>query len=162
LTRDEKVGLVMGTGMSFPGLPPDMQAPVVGATTAGVPGAAGTTLAIPRLGIPSIVVADVRPAFASSPRARARRPTYYCTAFPVATSLASSWDVDLVERVGRAMGNEVKEYGVGRPPRARAQHPSQSARGPELRVLLRGPGRRGTDGAAMVRGLQIAGRGQPP
>src|SRR5262245_8603749 len=55
MTREEKVGLVMGTGMSFPGLPPDRQAPVVGQTGGRVPGAAGSTYAIPRLGIPSIV-----------------------------------------------------------------------------------------------------------
>jgi beta-glucosidase len=58
MTREEKVRLVTGTGMRRPGLPPERQGPAVGETKAGVPGAAGTTFAIPRLGIPSIVLAD--------------------------------------------------------------------------------------------------------
>jgi beta-glucosidase-like glycosyl hydrolase len=31
---------------------------------------------------------------------------------PVGTSLASTWNESLINTVGKAMGNEVKEYGV--------------------------------------------------
>lgn len=113
MTLQEKVNLVIGTGMDFPGLPPDKQGPVVGETKGKVPGAAGTTYAIPRLGIPSIILADGPAGLRIKPiRNNDSGKTFYCTAFPAGTLLASTWDIDVVKIVGKAMGEEVKEYGV--------------------------------------------------
>lgn len=107
MTLEEKSRLLAGTGMRFG------NGPVVGETQNKVPGAAGTTYAIPRLGIPAIVVADGPAGLRISPiRGKDSSQTYYCTAFPVATLLASTWDTDLIMKVGEAMGNEVLEYGV--------------------------------------------------
>ena len=113
MTREEKVALVVGTGMSRPGGSADRQGPVVGETARRVPGAAGTTNPVSRLGIPSIVVADGPAGLRIQPKREADATrTWYCTAFPIETLLASSWDTALVEKVGAAMGNEAKEYGV--------------------------------------------------
>ncbi len=110
MTLQEKVRMLVGNGMNIPGL---SNGTGVGATLDKVAGAAGTTYAIPRLGIPSIVLAD-GPAGVRIDSVRKDKPgkTYYATAFPVATLLASTWDVNLVNLVGKSFGNEVHEYGV--------------------------------------------------
>lgn len=99
MTLEEKAALVVGQGMA--GF--TANAATIGKTDILVPGAAGTTAPIERLGIPSVVVAD-GPA--------GLRISRFCTHFPVATLLACTWDTQTVEEVGRAVGNEVKEYGV--------------------------------------------------
>lgn len=108
MTPDEKVRLLIGTGMAgFSG-----ETAVVGATGQLVPGAAGTTYAIPRLGIPAVVLADGPAGLRITPVREGDDQTYYATAFPVGTTLAATWNTELVEQVGKAMGNEVLEYGV--------------------------------------------------
>ncbi len=111
MTLDEKVSLLVGLGMKLPGMKPADGA-LVGQTMDKVAGAAGTTFAIDRLGIPTTVVADGPAGLRIEPKREKDNNTYYATAFPVGTLLASTWDVKLVEEVGKAMGNEVKEYGV--------------------------------------------------
>ena len=118
MTLEEKAYFVTGTGMDMAG--PGNQsheerpagAPVAGATQKLVPGAAGTTYAIARLGIPAMVLADGPAGLRITPIRENDSSTYYCTAFPVSTLLASAWDPDLAYKVGQAMGNEVLEYGV--------------------------------------------------
>ena len=75
-----------------------------------VPGAAGVTAAIPRLGIPMLVFADGPAGVRIEPKREGETKTYYATGFPVGSTLAATWNTALVEEVGKAIGNETREY----------------------------------------------------
>ena len=107
MTLEEKAQLLVGASMAnFSGV-----GATVGNTLNLVSGAAGTTVPFPRLGIPATVVSDGPAGVRISPKRDNDNATYYCTGFPIATLLASTWNTDLVKSVGKAMGNEVLEYG---------------------------------------------------
>lgn len=111
MTLEEKASLVVGKGTKMNAKSTQLT-PVVGYTDQLVPGAAGISAAFPKYGITPMVLADGPAGLRIEPKRKNDKATYYCTAFPVATVLASSWDVDLVKRVGMAMGNEAHEYGA--------------------------------------------------
>ena len=110
MTLDEKVSLLVGGGFYVPGMqiPGANNKPSEAQTR--VPGAGGTTIAIPRLGIPAIVVCDGPAGIHAFNAGKSRM--YYSTAWPTATLLASSWDTSLLKKVGIALGGEAKEYGI--------------------------------------------------
>jgi len=109
MTNEEKAELLIGTGM--PGIEV-LTGPVGDSKQGLVPGAAGGTASFDRFGIPATVVADGPAGLRIAPTRENDTKTYYATAFPVGTALASTWNKALLEEVGKAMGNEVKEYGV--------------------------------------------------
>ncbi|WP_312076759.1 glycoside hydrolase family 3 N-terminal domain-containing protein [Chryseobacterium sp.] len=109
MTNEEKVNLLIGTGM--PGIEV-LTGPVGDSKQGLVPGAAGGTDSFDRFGIPATIVADGPAGLRIAPTRENDSKTYYATAFPVGTALASTWNKTLLEQVGKAMGNEVKEYGV--------------------------------------------------
>lgn len=95
MTLEEKAKFVTGMGMN---------------ASKRVPGTAGNTYEIKRLGIPEIVVSD-GPAGLRIGGITGGKETY-ATAFPIPAALASTWDLDLINKVGVAMGKESKAFGV--------------------------------------------------
>lgn len=107
MTLQEKAQLLVGAGWG---------SVTAGSMTASsivlVPGAAGTTRGIDRLGIPPTVLADGPAGIRISPKREGSDKTYYATGFPVGTVMASTWNLPLVQQLTSAMGEEYLEYGV--------------------------------------------------
>ena len=107
MTLEEKAQLLVGGGNDgFVG-----SGAMLGHQKKFVPGAAGTTVAIPRLGIPATVQCDGPAGVHIDAHRDGDSRNYFATGFPIGTCLASSWNTDLMRKVGEAIGNETLEYG---------------------------------------------------
>lgn len=105
MTLEEKAKLLVGGANNF-----FSATAVVGGEAGLVAGAAGTTAAIDRLGIPATVLTDGPAGVRIDPTRPGTDQTFYATAFPIGSCLASTWNTDLIRQVGAAIGNETKEY----------------------------------------------------
>ena len=153
MTLEEKVSIVMGMGRN------SWKNPKEGKPTVIVPGAAGSTYSIARLGITPTILADGPAGLRIIANPDNADGTRYCTAFPTATAMASAWNTDLEENVGKAMGNEVLEYGcdVLLAPAMNIQRNPLNGR--NFEYFSEDPIVAGKMAAAFVRGIQSQGVG---
>ena len=173
LTDSEKVRLVVGGGIGLPPevpvdmFPPQLRAPAPTPDDSAwrVPGAVGRTHAVRRLGIPSLILSDGPAGVRIDPIRRGPdgKPdssrTYYATAWPAGTLIASSWDTALVRRVAAAFGAEAREYGVDVMLAPGVNLHRNPLGGRNFEYYSEDPLVSGLMAAAMVDGVQAAGVG---
>ena len=153
MTLEEKAQICVGLGWGH------QLSGLTFSTQSLVPGAAGTTRAIPRLGIPATALPDGPAGIRINPTREGSDRTYYGTGFPVGTAIASSWDVDLVENMTRAMGDEVLEYGADVILSPAMNIHRNPLCGRNFEYYSEDPVLTGRIGAAYVRGIQSNGVG---
>ena len=99
MTIEEKCHLVLGCGMHFN-------------DDAKFPGTAGSSYGIPRLGIPETYCADSQQGLRMDSKRAWDHRDYYPTDFVASMTLASTWDREAAYKVGKGIGNEVREFGL--------------------------------------------------
>ncbi len=158
MTLEEKASMLVGGGNDgFAG-----SGAMMGTQKKMVAGAAGITIAIPRLGIPSTVLPDGPAGVHIDATRDGTSQTFYATGFPIGTALACTWNTDLVRAVGRSIGNEVLEYGcdvILGPGMNLHRNPLC---GRNFEYYSEDPLVTGKIGAAMVQGIQSQGVGTSP
>lgn len=137
LTKEEMAKLCIGSYAAG-----DVEDNVVGSASLLVPGAAAETtdFLLEERGIPQMILADgpaglrLQPHFKATPEGKLLRggevfglsfnpfpkdtPAdavdyyQYCTAIPIATALAQSWNLDLIYDCGKIVGEEMKQFYV--------------------------------------------------
>ena len=158
MTLEQKAQLLVGGGNDgFAG-----SGAMLGHQKRLVAGAAGITVEMAGLGIPSIVMADGPAGVHIDSVREGTDKTYFATGFPIGTALASTWNTELVEQVGQAIGNETREYGcdiILGPGMNLHRNPLC---GRNFEYYSEDPILTGKIGAAMVRGIQSQGVGACP
>ena len=81
---------------------------MIGSTKLIVPGAAGTTYPVPRLGIPAIVFADAPAGVRIDTRRANDTASYFSTHFTMPTLIGASWNRDVARLTGKAIGGEAR------------------------------------------------------
>ncbi len=117
--------LACGIGMDLSGMPESMQSDpdftppfgIIGSGGMKVPGAAGETADLwERYGIPPISLADGPAGIRIVQKVKNDQGEVIrqqlCTAFPVGSLLACSWDTQVLRQFGEAVAREMLEYGV--------------------------------------------------
>lgn len=113
LSTEDKINLVLGTGMigfeqitGFEAIDPPMED-----KSFMLPGAAGSTYPLKKFGLPAVIMTDGPAGVRIMPTRKNSDKTFYATGFPTGISLASTWDQELTQQVGKALGDEALEYG---------------------------------------------------
>ena len=100
MTKEEKLSLLQGFVM---------QTWPAGTFPANVPRGSGYVPGIPRLGIPPLTESDASLGVANM--GGVMRAKDEATAMPAGLAMASTWNPELVEQVGRVMGDEARSKG---------------------------------------------------
>ena len=106
MTPDEKIGMSVGDGKFLPAAVSKTTEQGTGIIIANQ----NSKLVIPRLSIFSSALTDGPSGVNRDPHPAGATEYSYTTAFPTSTCLASTWNLELVENIGKAYGNEALEY----------------------------------------------------
>jgi len=155
MTPDEKIGMSVGDGKFLPAAISKTTEQGTGIIIANQ----NSKMVIPRLSVMSSALTDGPSGVNRDPHPEGATEYSYTTAFPTSTCLASTWNTELVENVGKAYGNEALEYDydvVLMPAMNLHRNPKC---GRNFEYYSEDPMLSGKLAGAMVRGVQTTGVG---